>query len=276
LLVVRAGGAEITLEVIDDLRGHARPVDRIDRADAVSRLERGVVRHRLDDVLGVVEHAGHGDVVDVVVLQRIHLRPLERAHLAMRRQHEHAHPVLAAHRILGCRTGVARRRTENVDLLATKRQHVLEQVAEQLHRHVLEREGRAIGQFEQRQASGAQPMHRGDLARVVAGPDKPVGLGGIGALADRLQVRRRDVGDEFRQNRERELGIGQRAPCVELGARDLRVGLGQVQTAVRRKPAQENVAEFGLCGLPAGGEVFHEESLSVRVDSSVRVEEFAR
>ncbi len=57
LLVVRFGRREIALEVIDDLRRDARPVDRIDRADLVLGLEGGIVGHRLDDVLRVVEHA---------------------------------------------------------------------------------------------------------------------------------------------------------------------------------------------------------------------------
>jgi hypothetical protein len=153
LLVVAPGGREIALEVIHDLRRHPRPVDRIDRADLVPGLEGVVVGDRLHDVLGVVEHARDGDVEDVVVLQRIHLRALEGAHLAVRRQHEHAHAVLAAHRVFGRRAGVARGGAEDVDGLATLREHVLEQVAEQLHRHVLEGERRAVGQLEQAEAA---------------------------------------------------------------------------------------------------------------------------
>jgi hypothetical protein len=65
LFVVGAGGGEIALEVVHDLCGDARPVDRVDRADLVARLEGGVVGDRLHDVLAVVEHAADGDVEDV-------------------------------------------------------------------------------------------------------------------------------------------------------------------------------------------------------------------
>ena len=95
-----------------------------------------IVGDRLHHVLGVVEHAAYSDVVDVVVLQGVHLGALEGAHAAMGRQHEDAHAMLAAHRVFGGGAGVAGGGAENVDLLATLVEHVLEQVAKELHRHV--------------------------------------------------------------------------------------------------------------------------------------------
>ena len=62
---LRARGGEVALEVVDDLRRDARPVDRVHRADAMPRLERGVGVHRLHDVLAVVERALDREVVDV-------------------------------------------------------------------------------------------------------------------------------------------------------------------------------------------------------------------
>src|SRR5712691_4926727 len=97
---------EIRLEVIHDLRRDSGPVDRVDRADAVPRLETDVARDRLDDVLAVVEDAADGDIEDIGVLQRVHLRRLERAHAAMRREHEDLYVLLAAQRVLGRRSGV--------------------------------------------------------------------------------------------------------------------------------------------------------------------------
>ncbi len=124
------------------------------------RLERVVVGHRLHHVLRIVEHAVDGDVEDVRVLQRIHLRALEAGHLAVRRQHEHADAALAAHRVFGGGAGVAGSRAEDVQLVMLFRQRILEQVAEQLHRHVLERQRRAVGQFED--------MHAGSRACAAA------------------------------------------------------------------------------------------------------------
>jgi hypothetical protein len=60
-------------------------------------------------------------------------------------------PMLAAHGVLGRRAGVARGGAEDVDGLAALFQHVLEQVAEQLHGHVLEGQRRPVGQFQQMQ-----------------------------------------------------------------------------------------------------------------------------
>ena len=143
---------EVALEVVDDLRRDARPVDRVDGPEPVARLERRVAGDRLDDVLAVVEHALDRDVEDVGVGERVHLRGLERAHAPLRREHEHAHAALAAHRVLGRRAGVARGRAENVERRRSPRQHVFEQIAEQLQRDVLERERRTVGDAQQVQA----------------------------------------------------------------------------------------------------------------------------
>ena len=57
----RSGG----VDVIDDLRHDARPVDRVDRRQPDAVAEGGVVEQRLHQVLAVVEGAVDGDVVDV-------------------------------------------------------------------------------------------------------------------------------------------------------------------------------------------------------------------
>ena len=67
---------EIALEVIHHLRGHTCPVNRIDGADAPLRLHQS---------LAVVERAVDCDVVNVGLVERVHLRLLERAHPAARR-----------------------------------------------------------------------------------------------------------------------------------------------------------------------------------------------
>ena len=106
---------EVSLEVVHDLRRDPRPVDRIHRANAVARLEGGVGVHLLHHVLAVVEHALHRKVVDVRVLQAVHLRALEGAHAALRREHEDIDVFLAAHRVFGRRTGIARGGAQDVE-----------------------------------------------------------------------------------------------------------------------------------------------------------------
>jgi hypothetical protein len=56
--------------------------------------------------------------VDVGVLQAEHLRLLERAHAAVRAEHEDAHALLAAHRVLGRAAGVAAGGAQDVQLFA--------------------------------------------------------------------------------------------------------------------------------------------------------------
>ncbi len=192
---------EVAAEVVDDLRDDARPVDRVDGADRVARLEGGVAADRLDDVLAVVEDAVDREVVDVRVRQREHLRGLERAHASLRRQHEDAHVRLAAHRVFGRAAGVARCRADDVQHAARPRERVLEQVAEQLHREVLERERRAVRQLQQREARSIRGERRERRDRRVAER-----LGRVRLRDDRPQVGGRHVGREQPHDLERELG----------------------------------------------------------------------
>ena len=254
-LVVGLRRLEPALEVVHDLGHHPRPVDRIHRADLVLRLEFGIVGHGLDDVLGIIEHAAHGDVENVRIRQGIHLRALKGAHATVGRKHEDAHIVLAAHRIFRRRTGVARGRTEDVDGLAALVQHILEQVAQQLHGHVLEGQRRAVGQFQQ-----VEPRLQRCQRHNVARPDRiaapAIGLCRVGLVADRLQVCRRDVIDIERENLEGQFGVGKLAPlCKALG--NLGIGLGQVKPAIGGETAKQDVGEGLDRREPPGGDVLH-------------------
>ena len=196
LLVVRFRGQEVTLEVIDDLRRDARPVDRIDGPDLVFLLELGVIGNRLDDILRVIKQPGDGDIEDVGVGQRIHLGALKGAHLAIRRKHEDLDVVLATHGVFGRRTGVAGGRAKDVDRLATLVEHVFEQIAEQLHGHVLEGQRRAVREFLRVQAvfQFGQRRNPGCVAAVAG---VAIDIGGIGLADQRLQISRRNIGDEL-------------------------------------------------------------------------------
>src|SRR4029079_5256757 len=100
-LVVRGRRRKVPGEVVDDLGGDPRPVDRIDGAEEVLTLERRIGGDVLDDVLAVVERSLDGEVVDVRVVERVHLRLLELAHPAVRRQNEYGEVALCAQRDIG-------------------------------------------------------------------------------------------------------------------------------------------------------------------------------
>ncbi len=129
LLLVGSCRRQIAAEVVHHLRHHARPVDRVDRANFLLRLEFQIIRRRLDHVLTVVEHAFDRDVINIRVLQAEHLRRLERAHLLVWRQHEYADALLAAHGIFGRAASIARGRAKDVEFCILFGKRILEQVA---------------------------------------------------------------------------------------------------------------------------------------------------
>ena len=81
-------------------------------------LERGIVLHRLHNILTVVKHSLHGDIVDILVLQAVHLRALERAHFTVGRQHKYVHALFAAQGIFRSRTRIAAGRAQDIEFFA--------------------------------------------------------------------------------------------------------------------------------------------------------------
>ncbi len=234
-MIVAGRRRQVAAEVIHHLRHHARPVDRIDSANFLRELERQIVRHCLDQVLAIVEHPFDGDVVDVRILQAEHLGALKGAHFLVRREHEHADTLLAAHGVFGRAASVARGGAKNIELGAVLGQRVLEQVAKQLHGHVLEGQGRSVRQRLQYQRFVAiffQYPQRRDLARRFALARVAVHLGRVGFAGEGLEVGLGNIGREFFQQFEGQVGVGQLAPCIELGAGHFRISLGQIQAAV--------------------------------------------
>ena len=251
LLIVRFRGQEIALEVINDLRRDTRPVDRIDRTNLVLGLEGGIVGDRLHDVLRIIEQAGHGDIEDIGILQRIHLGALEGAHLAVRREHENLDVMLAAHGVFGGRAGVAGGSAQNIDRFTALVEHVLEQIAKQLHGHVLEGQCRTVGQF-LRVKTLFQFGQRRDLRSVTTVTGMTIDRGSVSFSDNGLQISRGDIGDELGQDFVGQIGIRQRAPGIEFSPSDLRVAFRQVKAAIRGQTTEENVAKSRSCGVTAG------------------------
>ena len=102
--------------------------------------------YSFDDVLAVVKHAFNGDVVDVGILQAEHLRALECAHFAFRRQHEDINAFFTAQGIFGGRAGIATGGAQDIEFFAFFVQYIFKRIAQELHGHVFECQSRAIGQ----------------------------------------------------------------------------------------------------------------------------------
>ena len=226
---------EIALEIVDDLRRDARPVDRIDRAETMAFLERSIAGNGLDQVLAIVEHTIDRHVEDIGVGERIHLRGLKRTHPAAGREHEHVDAALAPERVLGRGARIARGRTQYVERRALPCQDVLEELPEELQRDVLERQRRSVGDVQQMQSR----LERGERRDLVA----PEDVRRIGAIHDRLEVRRRDVVGVARDDRERQVAIGQRPQARQVRWREDRIRLGHGQPAVRREALEEDCRE---------------------------------
>eukprot|EP01022_Parablepharisma_sp_SALTPOND_P029697 TRINITY_DN743_c1_g3_i1.p1 TRINITY_DN743_c1_g3~~TRINITY_DN743_c1_g3_i1.p1 ORF type:complete len:1024 (-),score=374.04 TRINITY_DN743_c1_g3_i1:652-3723(-) len=260
LLRVAGGCRQVATEVVHHLGHHARPVDRVDGADLLGGLVLQVVGDGLDDVLAVIEDAFDGQVEDVGILQAEHLGRLEGAHLLVRRQHEDTDALLAAHGVFGGTASVTRGGADDVQFRALLGQRVLEQVAQQLHGHILEGQRGAVGQALQHQLLAIlllQRTQRGDLGGILAGASIAVDVGGVGLVRQGLEVGFGDVGGKLLQHLDRQVGIRQLAPLVQLGAADLRILRRQIQAAIGRQAAQQDFGK-GRCGsVTAGGNVVH-------------------
>ena len=174
--------------------------------------------------------------------------------------HEDAHAPCRASRTrprCRCRRG----RAQDVELLAAATQFVLEQVAQQLHRHVLERQRRAVGQRLDQQAvlelERARSPSLPNTSRV--GPGRQRRSAG------------RDVVDVERQ------GCGTSSAVALLAPRCA------IRSAWRRRPADRTPADTGRRRAPgpragisreaaavpvaAGGEAAHQASSSLRMDA---------
>ena len=251
-LVVAFGSAQIACDVVHDLGDDASPVDAVYGADAVALFEFGIVLHGFDDVLAVVKHTVHGDVDDVFVLQAIHLGALEGGHFAIGREHEHVDAAFAAQGVFGGGACVAAGCAEDVERLVFFGEHVFEGVAQELHRHVFEREGGAVGQGLDFDAV-FERAHGGDFCATEC-------VAGVGAVDDAAQVVFGDVGGEQADDFKGEFGVAEGAPMGELLGGDLGVLCGEHKTAVGGEPHKQGLAECFGGGVAAGADVVHKIS----------------
>ena len=136
-------------EVIDDLRDDARPVDRIDARQRDLVAELVVIEHRLHDRLAIVKGALDGERMHVGSARRRHHAALHVGDAPVREQHDEIDIVEAGKGIDRGAAGVARGRDHDGGALRALGKHMIHQPRDQLHRHVLEGERRAVEQLQQ-------------------------------------------------------------------------------------------------------------------------------
>ena len=226
-------------------------------------LEVGVHVDGLDQVLTVVEHTVDGDVDDVVVEEGEHLGALEGGHASGGGEHDDGKSASATQRVFGGGAGVAGGGTHDSEPVAAAGEFVFEEFAEELHRHVFEGGRGAVREVGDVQVGAFQGVDGHDL-RVGEGG------GGIGTGRDRAQVVGGDVVDEERDDaggHRRVAFLAQNDPqLVQVGGRQGRVFLGQVEAAVGRQALQQDVAEGagGRIGATSSRNITHGQILSER------------
>ena len=255
------GDAQPGGHVVADLGEQARPVDGVDGAHVPGGFEVGVHVDGLDQVLAVVEDAVDGDVDDVGVEEGEHLGALEGGHAPGGGEHDDGEAASAAQCVFGGGAGVAGGGAHDGEPVAAAGELVFEEFTEELHRHVFEGGGGAVRQVGDVQVGAFQGGNGHDL-RVGEGG------GGVGAGRNRAQVASVDVVDEEGQDAGRHRRVAllaqDDAQLVQVGARQRRVFLGQVEAAVGRQALQQNVAEGagGRGGASSGRNVTHGPILS--------------
>ena len=101
-------------EVIDDLRGDARPVDRIDAREAAARRESARSLNRAFTMrLAIVERALDRERMDVRRVDRRHLPALHLRHAPMRVEDEDVDLIEALERLDRGAAGIARGRADD-------------------------------------------------------------------------------------------------------------------------------------------------------------------
>ena len=170
-------------------------------------------------------------------------------------------PVFAEHGVFGRAAGIARSCAEDVDFGVRPLQGVLEQVAEQLHRHVLEGQRRPVGQPQDVQAR-LQRTHWRDVLATEH-------LGGVGFVHDGAQVRGGDVVGEAAHDFEREVAVIHAAQRGQLVLGELGISFGDGEAAVGGEPAEQNFGEGLGRHAAAGADIFHAFSSSSRIRTTL-------
>ena len=83
LFAIVGGAGKITFKIVNDLREDTTPVNGVDSPKAVFCFKLSILLQGFYDILAVIEHTFDGDVMDIFVIEAIHLCALEFTHFAM-------------------------------------------------------------------------------------------------------------------------------------------------------------------------------------------------
>ena len=213
-----------------------------------------VVEQILEPRLRVIESAVDSQRMHIGIVRRRHLPALHLADAAMGIEDEHIHIGQAAERLDRGRAGIARCRAHDGDAPPLARQGDLEQLADQLHREILEGQRRAMEQLEQVMAGRQLHQRRArGMAEALIGPADGIVKLGFGKAF-------RDKGADDAEGR---LLVGQPFQRGDGGGVHLRNGFGHIKAPVARKAGHHRLGKGQNGRLPAGRDIAHRSSYLV-------------
>ena len=211
-----------------------------------------MIEQALHDRLAIVERAFDTERMNIDGPSRGHHAPLHLGNAPVRKQHNQIDIREACEGVDRGAAGIARGRDHDGGALRALFEHMVHQSRDQLHRHVLERQGRAVKQFQ-------QELMRTDL---IQRDDGGMTEGGVGVVGHGAQI---GVGnfaaDKRADHVDRDFPIGPAEKSGDRLRRKLRPGLRHVKTAVAGKPGQHHVAEGQFRGLTPCGNILRHAAL---------------
>jgi hypothetical protein len=217
--------------------------------------KRHIGEHRLYQVLAVVERSLDRYIGDVRRGNRGHLTALHRADAIVRVQERDVDSVATDACLDRGGTGVARSGADDRHACVALRQDMIEQPAEKLQRHVLERERRAVEQFLHEQTGvKLDQRHDGGMAEA-----------GVGVAAQRGERGEGDgLADERLDHPRGKRMVWQAAHRPPVGRREVWPALRHVEPTVLGEAGQKHAGEVADGRLAAGGDVAHARHTSPR------------
>ena len=148
------------------MRRNPRPIDRIHCRKPHFLAEGRIIEHGLDQILAGIEIALDRDIADIWRQHAGHLPALHFAGAAFGVQDDDINRRAIAAGFNGGGTCIARGRADNRHAFTAFRQHMIKKRPEQLQRHILEGERRAMEQFQRKTALiKLHQRHNGRMAK---------------------------------------------------------------------------------------------------------------
>ena len=135
-------------KVIDHLRHHPAPIDRVDRRQPDCAGKGLMSKHIFDHRLAVIETTIDRYCMAIFSANSCHLASLEIGYLAIGEHEKCVYAVTGFERFQCCTTCVARRRPNNCESLFAFAQNVIHEARKYLHGYVFEGQGRSVKQLE--------------------------------------------------------------------------------------------------------------------------------